>query len=1153
MEFRLLGPLDARDGSGLPLKLGGGKQRALLAVLLLNLNRTVPVERLVDELWGEDVPETAAKAVQIYVSQLRKVLPREVLQTRAPGYAIELPEEQVDLYCFERMLADGREALAADDGARASDLLREALALWRGPALAEFAEPFAEVEGRRLEERRLAALEERIEADLVLGRHADLTGELEALVGRNPLRERLRGQQMLALYRCGRQADALAAYHDLRNTLDEELGIEPSQSLRDLERRILQQDAELIEQARAVASVTLHLKGIEEPRRLDAALESASESGSAGDLEFGPARRPRPGTPSPSVFVGRLAELERLEDALARAKNRERQIVCVTGEAGLGKTTLVQAFLAVAADDRSVRVAHGRCIEHHGASEAYLPVLEALGRLCGEPEGDRLARLLAARAPTWLVQLPGLVSSAELTRIHQQVVGATRERMLREMVDLLDELAADRTLVLVLEDMHWSDYSTLDLLTALAQRVDAARLLVLGTYRPGDALTAGHPLHQAVQELRLRGRAREIALEPFAEQAVGEYLRSRFPTGGLPDGLAARLQSMSGGNPLFVETLVDSWVSGGRVVEENGTWRAEGELGDLAEGTPDSLRLLIEQQLERLDGDDQAVLEVASVAGSEFAAAAVAAALESSEEDIEDRLTRLARRGQFVVSAGPAEWPDGTVSEAFRFAHDLYPDVLYARIPVGRRARLHHRIGARLEDGYPDDRAPVATELAGHFVNARDTGRAMAYLELAAMQALGRNAPRDALPNLQAALEEASRLVDEGERARSELRIQMQRGPAIIAVEGWVSAAAEAAYVRSRVLAEALGDTDALIAILYRLATMYEVRGEYTVSEALIEECLALEPSESSLLVDSLAACSLFHQGKHERTLDHAERGVTLMDASGFEPINAEYGEDPAVSCHGWSALALWFLGFPDRARERAHEAIRLSDDPRLAYGRSAARLHAATVHQLRREPELVSDLARQAFVLSESQGYLYRTATGRVLHGWAGVYQGKMEGLVELRAGIELARTVGARMDDGYFLALLAEALELAGEHEKGLDVIDEALAAISEERPFFFEPELLRLRASLLVARGSRRLDEARANLIRAIEVAEAQNSPSLALRAAVSLMRLGNDASSSNSRGRVARIYARFDEGFDTHDLREAATLLERTGSTGTIRSA
>src|SRR5436309_10440671 len=214
MEFRVLGPLEVRD-SGRSLPLAGAKQRALLALLLVNANHVVSRDRLIDELWGEQPPGTAVQSLQVYVSRLRKLLPPETLLTRPPGYLLELEDDELDLRRFERLLAAGRETLATGEAERAAHLLHDALALWRGPALAEFAfEPFAQAEIGRLEDLRLAAVEERIEADLALGRQADLIGELEALVAENPYRERLRGQLMLALYRSGRQAEALEAYRD---------------------------------------------------------------------------------------------------------------------------------------------------------------------------------------------------------------------------------------------------------------------------------------------------------------------------------------------------------------------------------------------------------------------------------------------------------------------------------------------------------------------------------------------------------------------------------------------------------------------------------------------------------------------------------------------------------------------------------------------------------------------------------------------------------------------------------------------------------------------------------------------------------------------------------------------------------------------------
>src|SRR5215207_9981683 len=238
MRYRLLGPLEVHDGEG-PVPLGGRRPRALLARLLLDPGRTLSIDRLVDDLWGEDVPETAVKMVHIYVSRLRRTLPPGTLVTRPPGYCLAVDADEIDATRFHRLREQGRAALAAGDPATASARLHAALDLWRGTPLAEFGEPFAGPAAARLAEVHVACLEDRIEADLLLGRHADLAGELEAIVGREPLRERLRGQLMLALHRAGRHADALRAYRRFHRALGDELGLEPSPGLRELEGAIL--------------------------------------------------------------------------------------------------------------------------------------------------------------------------------------------------------------------------------------------------------------------------------------------------------------------------------------------------------------------------------------------------------------------------------------------------------------------------------------------------------------------------------------------------------------------------------------------------------------------------------------------------------------------------------------------------------------------------------------------------------------------------------------------------------------------------------------------------------------------------------------------------------------------------------------------------
>jgi DNA-binding SARP family transcriptional activator len=255
MEFRILGPLEVWDEGG-ELSLGGPKPRALLAVLLLHSNEVVPADRLIDELWGEDAPERAAAALRVNISRLRKGLPRDVLTTRSPGYVVRLGRDELDLHRFERLVDEARGLLARGLAADASEGLRDALSLWRGPALTDFAyESFAQAAIARLEEIRLAAVELRIDADLALGRHDELVGELEALVAEQPLRERLRGYLMTALYRSGRQAEALDAYKDSRRVLLDELGIDPSPALQELERAILRQDPALSVEAPALAGV----------------------------------------------------------------------------------------------------------------------------------------------------------------------------------------------------------------------------------------------------------------------------------------------------------------------------------------------------------------------------------------------------------------------------------------------------------------------------------------------------------------------------------------------------------------------------------------------------------------------------------------------------------------------------------------------------------------------------------------------------------------------------------------------------------------------------------------------------------------------------------------------------------------------------------
>jgi DNA-binding SARP family transcriptional activator len=344
VQFRILGPLEVRGAAG-EIRVGGAKQRALLALLLLHANEVVPAARLIDLVWGEAPPADAAKALQIHVSRLRRALgPEDVLQTRPGGYLLAVDEDSLDRARFERSASVGRALLAQGDALAARRRLGEALGLWRGAPLTEFAaEEFARAEIGRLEELHLTALEDRIEADLALGADAQLVGELEALVTRNPLRERLRGQLMLALYRCGRQAEALETYREARRALVDELGIEPGKPLHELEQAILQQDAALD-------------------------LHAAAAPADA-----------RPGRRAAGIFVGRERELDELTAAVEDAAAGRGRLFLISGESGAGKTRLADE-LASRSKDAGMRVLWGRCWKA-GDAPPYWPWTQALRSL----------------------------------------------------------------------------------------------------------------------------------------------------------------------------------------------------------------------------------------------------------------------------------------------------------------------------------------------------------------------------------------------------------------------------------------------------------------------------------------------------------------------------------------------------------------------------------------------------------------------------------------------------------------------------------------------------------------------------------------------------------------------------------------------------
>jgi DNA-binding winged helix-turn-helix (wHTH) protein len=482
-----------------------------------------------------------------------------------------------------------------------------------------------------------------------------------------------------------------------------------------------------------------------------------------------PGTAPEVAAPGEGRLVGRARALGALHDALQRALRHDRQLVFVTGEPGIGKTTLVDEFQRQAAPAVRGRIARGQCVEGYGSQEPYYPVLEALGLLCRGAGGDAIVQVLAAQAPTWLVQFPALVTREHRELLQREILGATRERMLREIAEALEGLTATEPLLLVLEDLQWVDPATVDLLSALARRRGHAQLLVIATKRPLDGLPA-HPLKTLKRDLLLHHLCREIALEPLSEADVAEYLAAESPGVAVPEGLGAVVYRHSEGNPLFMTAALEHLTECGFISHKNGGWRLTRPLEDIRVGVPEHLRQLIVAQIDRLSVEEQRALEVASVAGATFSAAITATAADLAPETAEDLCNDLARRSHLVRATGFQQFSDGTVSSRYQFVHALYRDVLYDRLGPARRARLHLRVGERLEAMSGDDRGAIASELADHFEQGSDWTRTVKYLRLAADASRRRLAQREAMATLRRALGLVHHL-PEGERAANEVAI----------------------------------------------------------------------------------------------------------------------------------------------------------------------------------------------------------------------------------------------------------------------------------------------------------------------------------------------------------------------------------------------
>jgi tetratricopeptide (TPR) repeat protein/predicted Ser/Thr protein kinase len=435
-------------------------------------------------------------------------------------------------------------------------------------------------------------------------------------------------------------------------------------------------------------------------------------------------------TSKPDALFGREAEISKLEESLRQAAAGSGKIVFITGEPGIGKTALLDAFLARAiAIIPGLLPSRGRCVEQYGPGEAYLPFLDALGGLLNPPGRERVATVLRSFAPTWSLQFPAaFASSGTLEQLQRETIGASKERMLREMGDALEALASASPIVMLLEDLHWADPSSVDLLRHLCQRVGRLRLLVVGTFRPAEVESGNHPLKRYRLEMQAHNQCEEIALGLLREEHVASYLNARFTPNDFPGELTTLVQRKTEGHPLFVTGLLQLLSERGDIERVDGRWSLARPVSEMDLEVPESVRSMILKKMEALSEDDRRALQYASIEGEEFTSTVLANLLGVDEMALEERLDRLHRIHRWINSCGEEELPDGGLASRYRFCHALYQNVLYGELVSKRRISLHRQAGERLAEHYRGQGSRISAQLAMHFERGRDFARAIACL-----------------------------------------------------------------------------------------------------------------------------------------------------------------------------------------------------------------------------------------------------------------------------------------------------------------------------------------------------------------------------------------------------------------------------------------
>ncbi|MGR8947897.1 MAG: AAA family ATPase [Gammaproteobacteria bacterium] len=839
---------------------------------------------------------------------------------------------------------------------------------------------------------------------------------------------------------------------------------------------------------------------------------SARNGGSKSALRN---RSDRTAQESSRFIVGRENELETIRQIAQRACATGHQILLISGEAGIGKTTLLKAAREDLETNHNVWAMNGQCIEHHGKSEAYLPLLDAIGRCCRGSRGAEVLSKLAVHAPLWLAEFSGLISEAEFDSVERRIRNASPGRMMRELSDVIEALCENDFVLLSIEDLHWSDTATLDWLAFIARGEADCHLLIIASYRDAAIHDPDNALREVVPELTSLANVTELRLKSLSAESTRMYIERRLgiwdkqdshPESGMQRGLATlstHVHRRTEGNPLFMRSLMDELeINRSR---KNGAIDLDSIIRAIKSGAvPENLKQAISLQVDQVSARERELLEIASVAGDQFTSSVVTEVLTLSSDAAELALADLAREFQLIEAHGMITLPDGTFASKYAFKHSLYSELIYEQIAPGRVVKLHHAIGNYLRRAFEVRPAEIAAKLALHFERAREPLLSSHYCLLAGENSLHRAAYDEAISHFTNGLGllNSNLTIDESQHRSLELDLLLAMGPALIATRGGGGKEVNRCYERAAELAQMLKEPVREFAALFGLRSNALARGDLETADILGNDLIqsaSASDGEGLYLEANLAAGNTsFQRARILDAREHFTVALALFDPERDHDHAQVYGMDPGMFCRSFMAIIEEMLLNRDHANLLSDQALVHSRGLDDAFSIATAANFAAWLYQIRNDYATTEQHASIALEVSIKNDFASAAALAQIRRGWARALLGNMpDGINELVTGLAAWSEIGSVLGRPYFHCLHAEALARDGRPEEGLDMLNRAAADIEMTGECWPEPELYRLRGELLIAAG-RELDLAKNAFDRARHIATTQRTPLFEKRA-------------------------------------------------------